>query len=362
LWLVYVVLNGRVVAHLFFHPTMSTLLATPGSHAIRLGSSPRVPAFDGIRGIAILLVLFDHVLTSFLGQAASPWHQVGEHGVTVFFVLSGYLITSKLTEDSMELRDFYIRRFFRLMPAAWAYLAFLLLLNRLTGVAFTSRAEVWSCIFFFRNFAHVSGAGLAGHFWSLSVEEQFYLVWPWVLLFGGIRRSGWVAATMACACALFRWVLWSHYDKFGLNHRTEVRADAILVGCLLALYLADPEIVQRMRRYVRLTALPAAGGFVHCTAHYHSLTPLCENLFIAMLISVCVLYPGTLWVRAVSWRPLAWLGLISYSVYLWQELFVHLGKTNVQKTVSLLAMVLFSLGSYYLIERPSIRYAARLTS
>ena len=345
---------------------MSTLLGTTPNpktdspHATGiLGSSSRMASLDGIRGIALILVLYSHTLTGLVGIDGSPWHNTALHGVTVFFVLSGYLITSKLIEERMRLRDFYVRRFFRLMPAAWTYLAFLLLLNRLTGVNFTSLAEVRSCVFFYRNFATVPGPGIAGHFWSLSVEEQFYLCWPCLLLFVGLRRGRWLALAAALVCALYRWVFWSHYADFSHTYRTEVRADAVLIGCFLALVLTDPELARKASKCVRWMAVPALGVFVYCIARFQALSPLCENISIAILIAACVLWPKSSWSRTLSWKPLAWLGVVSYSAYLWQGLFVQLGRTLPQKIVSLLTMVLFSLGSYHLIEKPCTAFAKK---
>lgn len=83
----------------------------------------RIPTLDGWRGIAIALVLFDHVQSALLRGYLRPWTETGQHGVTIFFVLSGFLITTKLMEGPRDFKRFYIRRFFRLMPAAWAYLA-----------------------------------------------------------------------------------------------------------------------------------------------------------------------------------------------------------------------------------------------
>src|ERR1700678_2855001 len=94
----------------------------------------RITVLDGWRGVAILLVLFDHIQFSIHGTYPQPWMQTGQHGVTIFFVLSGFLITSKLIEKPIDLRHFYIRRFFRLMPAAWTYLAALAVVGALMRV------------------------------------------------------------------------------------------------------------------------------------------------------------------------------------------------------------------------------------
>jgi len=102
----------------------------------------RVPMLDGWRGIAILLVLVDHIATMIRGTFPPPWLRLGQHGVTIFFVLSGYLITTGLIEAPIHLKRFYTRRFFRLMPAAWTFLAVLWLLSRVTGVPLTTPAEI----------------------------------------------------------------------------------------------------------------------------------------------------------------------------------------------------------------------------
>lgn len=306
-------------------------------------------------------MLFDHIQLLFLGRAIRPWTQTGQHGVTIFFVLSGFLITSTLIEGPSDLKSFYIRRFFRLMPAAWLYLATLLLMSRLTGKPITTFSEVRSCLFFYRNMVEVPGIGLAGHFWSLSLEEQFYLAWPPLLLLAGFKRCRWIAALAACACASFRWVFWVHYDQLGPNYMSQVRADALLVGCLAALLLSDPQTRAATARWVKFLALPACAIILSCIARFHDLVPLHEAVSICILITFCVLFPASVWSRLLSFRPLAWLGVVSYSVYLWQELFVQLGHSSAEKTLSLLvALPAFALGSYYLVERPSQRLGARL--
>jgi peptidoglycan/LPS O-acetylase OafA/YrhL len=315
----------------------------------------RVDTLDGWRGIAILLVLFDHIQVALTGHYLHPWMQTGQHGVTIFFVLSGYLITFKLLEGPIDLKRFYLRRFFRLMPAAWTYLAVLLLLNRLTGVQLTSGAELRACLLFYRNNVQVPGLGLAGHFWSLSLEEQFYLLWPSLLLLAGSKRCRWIAALGACACAAYRWISWPHNDRLGPNDSTLVRADALLIGCLLALALSDERMRFTAIRWAKTLALPALAVFLVCVARFHWLPPLHEDIAIAFLLSATVLYPGHRWSRLLSFRPLAWLGVISYSIYIWQELFMH-----IRSLYTLVALPLVAVASYYLIERPCVRVGRRL--
>ena len=140
---------------------------------------PRIPTLDGWRAIAITLVLIDHFTPGFPYHRGGKWLEIiGNHGVNIFFVLSGYLITSKLLEErSISLGRFYVRRFFRLMPAAWTYLAFVALIQLLHW------RDALAHVFFYRNFYDAPHGGRShAHFWNLSAEEEFYLVWPTILL------------------------------------------------------------------------------------------------------------------------------------------------------------------------------------
>jgi len=321
-------------------------------------TTTRIPALDGWRGIAILLVLLDHTQAALIGGYYRPWLQTGQHGVTIFFVLSGYLITSKLLQGPIDLKSFYLRRFFRLMPVAWIYLASLWVTGELSGLHWISGREIASCVFFYRNFFGPTHKIYASHFWSLSIEEQFYLVWPCLLLFAGIRRSRWFAICGALAIASYRLLHWAAYDSAWVSFRTEVRADALLAGCLLALLLADARMRAEIQRWTRYIWLPALAALLFCIGHYPWLPPLYECLAIAVLIASAVLHPQSILVRPLILAPLTWLGTVSYSVYVWQEFFlVHLGPA----TIPLICiMPLFVLGSYYFIERPSARFGHRL--
>ncbi len=319
----------------------------------------RIATLDGWRAIAILMVLVDYVIMAVRGAYPAPWVQLGQHGVTIFFVLSGYLITARLREAPINLKTFYTRRFFRLMPAAWTFLAVLWLMSRATGKPLTTPAEIASCLLFYRNLVSVGGWGLAGHFWSLSLEEQFYLVWPCCLLLAGARRSRWIAAGGACAVAVYRFVFWAHYDRFGMNIGSQVRADALLVGCLLALLLGDLGLRARLSKVIRLLTIPALVTLPVCIAVFHQLPPLTESVAIAVLIGAVVLHPETRAAKALGVAPLAWLGRISYSIYLWQELFLHMTHGPSALPLLLVGLPCCALGSYYLIEQPCIRFARR---
>jgi peptidoglycan/LPS O-acetylase OafA/YrhL len=320
----------------------------------------RIPTLDGWRGIAIALVLFDHVQGPLHGAYFMPWTQTGRHGVTIFFVLSGFLITTGLIAEPISLKRFYVRRFFRLMPSAWIYLAAVALLNSLSKTPLTSWIEIKSCVLFYRNY--YPDGGLGWHFWSLSIEEQFYLCWPLLLLLAGRSRLRWITAIGAASIAAFRILNWRTYQGVSFWDRTEVRADALLIGCLLALLLSEERTRDRVVRWSRLAAAPAAIGFFVDFSIFPSLQPLSESVCIAILLTVTMFNPDARLSRLLSWKPLAQLGLISYSLYVWQELFMWFHQMPQIFAVSVgILLPLFAITSYYLLERPLTNLGRRLT-
>lgn len=318
----------------------------------RVAEMNRIAALDGWRGVAIALVLFDHIQDSILWRHFSDATSTGYHGVALFFVLSGFLITSKLVEAPINFRRFYLRRFFRLMPAAWTYLAFLVVLSAVTRMHFTSTKEVISCIFCFRNF--LGKMGFAGHFWSLSIEEQFYLVWPLTLFLAGAFRARWIALLGGIACAVFRYIEWARYGPHFPTGPSFLHSDWLLIGCFGALLLHDQPTRRSLTRIAKYLPIPALGVFIFCMTTQSK--PLAESFSLVALLIATTLYPQGLCARAVSGSVITWLGRISYSVYLWQGFFV-----GQHQLWALFAMPAFALASYYLIERPCTRFGHRIT-
>jgi peptidoglycan/LPS O-acetylase OafA/YrhL len=323
-------------------------------------SAGRIEILDGWRGIAISLVLFDHIAGTILQGAMGPLPSFGQHGVTMFFVLSGFLITSKLLEKKIDLKQFYVRRFFRLMPVAWTYLGGVLIVEFVVRQPLLQWGELASCVFFFRNY--LGPVGLSLQFWSLSIEEQFYLLWPGLLLLAGPRRAKWVAALGAVGCAAYRLAHWNHYNVRLLSLHSEVRADALLIGCLLALFLADETIRARLALLSRLLALPALITVVFCIVRLDLLPPLVECVSLAVLIGASVLHRQSLAVRPLSNPCLTWLGRISYSLYIWNMPFFLLRTSPTGRMAMMFAMSFFVLCSHYMIERPMIALGRRLTN
>ena len=312
----------------------------------------RIPALDGWRGIAIALVLFDHIQDSVLRRHISDATSTGYHGVALFFVLSGFLITSKLLEGPINFRRFYLRRFFRLMPAAWTYLVFLVVLGAVTRMHFTSAKEVISCVFCFRNF--LGKMGFAGHFWSLSIEEQFYVVWPLSLFLAGAARARWIALLGGIACAAFRYLEWARYGPQFPTGPSILHSDWLLIGCFGALVLYDERLRLSLTRIARFLPLPALCIFIFCMTTQSN--ALIESLSLTALLIATTLRPQGLCARAVSGTAITWLGRTSYSIYIWQGFFV-----GQHQLWALVALPAFALVSYYCIERPCTRFGHRLT-
>lgn len=312
------------------------------------------------------------------------WASLGQFGVDIFFVLSGYLITSRLLAErsrsgTFSLRDFYTRRAFRILPAAIVYLATLCAVSQFVRLADVKLSDIASALFFFRNYQYsVYPRGVyTTHFWSLGVEEHFYLLWPAILLWLGNRRSLWFAIAAAIASATWRLTLYRHpllldghwfpSASAGLSMiRTDTRLDGLLLGGALALLLERPAVRQFiLRKFTKeMPWLLALLIFINLLRTH--LVPTFSTYLLLALMLAFTLVVGEgrphQWLRS---RALIWLGSISYSLYLWNQLFLlhpqgspALGRFS-ELPLSLLCVFAAASCSYYLIERPMIALGRR---
>lgn len=337
-------------------------MAAP-AQASSMAEGSRIPALDGWRGLAIFLVVFGHAGHYLIRSMSPQWRaSIAQHGVGIFFTLSGYLITSLLIREmdrtgALNLRAFYTRRFFRLMPAAWTYLAVVAIILRATRKPLYT-GEIIPCLFFFRNYVDLSGQRLiTGHFWSLSIEEQFYLVWPTTLLLAGRRRAVWIALAGAAAVAAYRILHLPLLAGLPIQAtlKTQYRADGLLIGCAAAL------LAPAISKYLRpMLALPLFALLMVLVAMTRPVVPLYESAVVAALLVLTSNASNPL-APILAFKPLAYLGRISYSVYLWNQLFLIFGPHMRHPAAFIAAfMPATVLASYYLIERPCIRFGSRL--
>jgi len=342
-----------------------------------------LPTLDGWRAIAIAAVLLDHATLGFHRQAGwYPLLRTGADGVSLFFAISGFLICSRLLEEeqifgSISLKGFYIRRACRIFPAAFAYLLVVALLA-VGAVIIVTPVEWWSCVFFFRNYLppewiRAGWGGYTVHYWSLAVEEHFYLLWPAMLAFSGRVRARYLAAGLAIMVAVWRsWDFHHHWlNRFlpGLlfPSRTDVRLDGLLLGCLAALLLAEPGWRAWLERRFNagvFWALAIAYVLFQVVLREHTYT-IWESMLLAAVVAGTVLHPAGIVGRVLENPAMKWAGRLSYSLYLWQELFLIPGAkypfSLLQRFPLNLGMVfLVAALSYELVERPLIRVGHRL--
>jgi peptidoglycan/LPS O-acetylase OafA/YrhL len=250
-----------------------------------------LPILDGWRAAAILLVLLYHGLlhTDIAGRTylAGPAYLIGRMGalgVLVFFCISGYQITAKLLSESevsgaFSIHAFYIKRIFRILPLVAAYLIVLVILSA-AGVIKLATGD-WSAPLFLRNYW--PGSWYTAHFWSLSVEEHFYLFWPVCILVSGWRRAMWIGLFIIAIVGVGRpWELQHVMNQARALQHTEMRLDYIMMGCVAALAMNFHPIVARRARALGsplgLTALFLALVFSTLpTALRHEIDSGCDH-------------------------------------------------------------------------------------
>lgn len=361
----------------------------------------RVPALDGIRGIAVLLVLGHHfvlTLPTHFKTGQEPWWLPiaiffgawGWAGVDLFFVLSGYLISGILLDSKGTdgyFRNFYARRVLRIFPAYYLLLLILLLmLPALPGDFLTSlnwgkprgQWHYWTYLSNFPTFLHTRGYKPLGHTWSLAIEEQFYLVWPAIIFF--LRRP-WV--NQLCIAILVGMVLLrigmfaEGYNQGELHHVTFTRVDSLGMGAWLATLYRSPIARPRLRTASWIALLFGFAALL-LGSYVGSIMPNRGSIFqvatgytlIALtgagLIGAAATSPATDWLnRALGMGWLCWFGRFSYGLYLYHYPILlviqkHMG--SIQTGYGLFArFVLFpaatiaaTLISWYLLERPML--------
>jgi peptidoglycan/LPS O-acetylase OafA/YrhL len=340
----------------------------------------RIPSLDGLRAVSILLVLFGHLCGTPNFLPLKPWGDLntGEFGVRVFFVISGFLITTLLIKEekktgTVSLRGFYVRRFYRIFPAFYTYLAVMLTLAAASVIQLFPGDAIHAVTFTMNHHPDASRSWWVGHLWSLSVEEQFYLLWPPVVAFLGLRRGLSFVATGAVFLApVVRMGYWylRPQDRSGIGEVFPTICDAIATGCLLA---GAREWLGRQPRYLRLLRSPLGLllpviAFVISLEHgharvYFAVGETVENVALALFIDRLVRFPEGPLGRLFNSAPLEFVGKLSYSIYLWQQPFMN--RTAPSTLTSFPLNVVLAAGaaltSYYVIEKPVLDYRARRT-
>jgi peptidoglycan/LPS O-acetylase OafA/YrhL len=333
-------------------------------------NSRSIPSLDGLRALSVFAVILGHTKSEWLDRIPfNSSFRHGNQGVAVFFVISGFLITHLLLKELrregwISLRRFYLRRTLRIFPPFYAFLLVIAILSLLHEVQVTSTSMFAAATYSWNYLPWTSGWVMA-HCWSLTLEEQFYLLWPACMGFFGRRASLSIASGVILLSPFSR--VATYYAWPAMRGHTgmmlHTRLDTIMTGCLLAL-IVDMRLCSRFRQ---LALHPAAA--IAALVFLLAVDPLAElrwkgsymlpvgfsleNLAIAVILLYVVFRHESPLGKVLNSRLLRHLGIISYSLYLWQQLFT--GPYTRSFPLNILWIVACAEVSYLLVERPSFR-------
>lgn len=310
-----------------------------------------IPGLDGIRALAVLAVIAYHFNFS--------WARGGFLGVDIFFVLSGYLITSTMlplkgNQLTVSLKKFWIGRFRRLLPAAyvmiitsfvWAMLFHKELLHTLRGDALSSIFYSSNWWFIFHKLSYFDSFGSPSplkNLWSLAIEEQFYVIWPLLLMIGlyVVKKQSKLAKIVffgaICSALLMAILYQPGADPSRVYYGTDTRCFELLIGCWLALIWPMKRLSSQKLSTSHMKKLNAI-SFISFTIFLVSIMYVDEfqtflyrgGMFLfclnAAVLIACVCHPVSILGRILAWKPLCWIGSRSYGIYLWHYPVMVLG-------------------------------------
>jgi peptidoglycan/LPS O-acetylase OafA/YrhL len=344
-----------------------------------------IPSLDGIRAISFFLVFFAH---AGLGAIFIP----GGFGVTIFFLLSGFLITTLLRLEyarhrRISLGSFYLRRVLRILPPLYVVLALAMVLSLIgkghPGIPFAGTlAQALQVSNYYQIYAApaISMPG-TGVLWSLAVEEHFYLLFPllyvWMCPRFSVRRQAVILLTLCAAALTWRCILhfYFHADSIRTYYATDTRFDSILFGCVFAIVanpiLHDPLhawFLRRMKWLLPLCVVVLLGSLlVRDEGFRETLRYTLQGLALIPLFIAAMHYQKSLPVLFLNLPVMRFLGVLSYSLYLCHEIIMESVGRNwtagpvLTGAVSLACALCFATLVHYWIERPCTRIRKRLS-
>lgn len=336
----------------------------------------KLPGLDGLRGLSIIMVIASHL---FMGSPYTSYFN-GEIGVRIFFVLSGFLITTLLLKEkirtgSISLKLFYIRRFLRILPVAFLYLFTLVILNAYLHLKIPVRSFI-SALCFFQNLPVKNIYNwYTSHFWTLSVEEQFYISFPFLLVFSLSKYF----KVLLLLVVFIPIIMWLGYHNIGIFYSNRIvhlftygiinlfgSTLNILIGSLFSMLMFKGFFKikkHQLTRYLSLILLIIA-ILINIHAFVFFVPYLDIVLFPVLIGYVIILNLSTNNILTVilNSRPLAYLGLLSYSLYIWQQLFtysLHRIIPSNSIALQLISLLIVANASYYLYEKPFLKLKSR---
>lgn len=328
----------------------------------------KFPSLDGLRAVSISLVLIAHISDTFNPSQSLRvlFTQIGLLGVQVFFVISGFLITTlllkeKINTGNISLRNFYFRRALRILPVAILYLFFLIILNNLFHLQIPLKCFL-GAVFFLANLSYFQGSWYTAHYWSLSVEEQYYLFFPFLVKKLKLKVAFILIAMLALITFVKETVFLGYYlfpDKpvYNIIWMLIYQSDGVLVGSLLSIvWFKNSLPVNFIRKYsIIFSALLPFLVFLFAMniLVFHSFNSLIVSILIALFIANSIINTESLTFMFLNNKIVSAIGILSYSIYIWQQLFTstngRLGAiTRLPLNIVLIAGV--SYCSYYFFE------------
>jgi peptidoglycan/LPS O-acetylase OafA/YrhL len=340
---------------------------------MNLNANNRIPSLDGLRTISVLFVVASHFLYT---QGFGDYFNLGILGVKFFFVISGVLITGLLLKEidktsTISLPKFYFRRTLRIFPPYYFYL-FVIFLASYFGILNIRGESFIAPLTYTSNYINVDSWHLL-HTWSLSVEEQFYLIYPFVLLFLGRKKIVWVLAGLVIVSPFLRLIDYQTFSESGkmwIYYGFHANADGLAVGCLLAIFY---ERLHQSRVYLKLLnsplifVVPIVLIFVNSTIDprefYLGISFTISNFLAAICIDWAITnYNENAFGKFLNTAPMEKIGVMSYSIYLWQQPFLDRSEPQWFNLFpyNFIGIAIFSLISYYLIESTSLGWRQRI--
>lgn len=341
-------------------------------------SSLTIASIDGVRAIAVSLVVYSHAgdTTAFPpGLRLEAFGPLGTLGVRIFFILSGFLITHLLLREeavrgAISLSRFYLRRSLRIFPAFYFYVAVMAIWQAYAGHPLPL-GDMLAAVTYTLNYDR-ERVWLLGHAWSLGVEEQFYLLWPLTFAVLVPNRRRVAIVTLLLLGPVARVVTWRFFPDWELmiGETFPTIMDSLGTGVLLALVREE---LHQLAWYKRLLASPLCAllpvlvlGLNRANAEIvlggWLLGETAVNLLIALAVDQVMTHPETRVGRFLNWRPVARLGQLSYSLYLWQQPFMQKAMPGLLTSfpVNVAGALGMAYFSHSVVEQPFLRLKDRI--
>lgn len=355
----------------------------------------KIPSLNGLRAISVSIVILQHLRlfndfpfkkgnTSPLLYAFIQFFSDGQLGVNVFFIISGFLITSLLLKEkkathTVSLKKFYVRRILRIFPALYFLLLFYFVLQMMGLLQFSMVS--WLSSLTYTKFL-TKGDTYTAHLWSLSVEEWFYLIWPFIFLYASEKNQKRLLFSIMFIVPILRGVghvynTKSSYDIAALSDFSLLtRGDALSIGCLLAIY-KDKIIFLISRRWntyfissLILLFLLSFPQYLLEKIHFNFLAGLLgghsgciANICISVIVMYSIYAPQKWWYHFLNCHIMEYIGILSYSIYLWQQFFTpkeqNWWPTHIPQNIFFIFGA--ALFSYYVIEKPFLKLKSRFS-